>query len=276
LLIFILSSIKMASLRTTTRRLNSLSHSLRTLSKPALSTFRPLTQSIFSIQSLSNQSTIQSVRSYSSTPILSAGGSSGAQNADGTLEFNLADIGEGIAECEVLRWFISEGQTIKQFDKVCEVQSDKANVEITSRYDGTVTRLHYKVGELAKVGKPLIQIRPTGASAPKASTPAPSNSAPSPASTPSSTPSASTSTSSSQAPSTGKFLTSPATRRIAREESVDLSLVNATGPNGRILKEDVINYLKNKSNNASSAPSTSTCPVSAAKTSPSDQVVPIT
>lgn len=38
------------------------------------------------------------------------------------IDFNLADIGEGIAECEVLRWFIKEGDTIAQFDKVCEVR----------------------------------------------------------------------------------------------------------------------------------------------------------
>jgi 2-oxoisovalerate dehydrogenase E2 component (dihydrolipoyl transacylase) len=44
----------------------------------------------------------------------------------------------------VLKWFIAPGQPIKQFDKVCEVQSDKANVEITSRYDGIVTVLHYQ------------------------------------------------------------------------------------------------------------------------------------
>ena len=47
---------------------------------------------------------------------------------------------------------------INEFDKVCEVQSDKATVEITSRFSGVVTKLHYKVGEMAFVGKPLIDI----------------------------------------------------------------------------------------------------------------------
>lgn len=65
--------------------------------------------------------------------------------------FNLADIGEGIMEVEVLEWFIEEGQTINQFDKVAQVQSDKASVEITSRYDGVVKKLHYKVGDMAQV-----------------------------------------------------------------------------------------------------------------------------
>lgn len=42
---------------------------------------------------------------------------------------------------------------MKEFDKICEVQSDKATVEITSRYDGKIMSLHYKVGDMAKVGQ---------------------------------------------------------------------------------------------------------------------------
>lgn len=67
------------------------------------------------------------------------------------VHFNLADIGEGIKEVEVKEWFINEGDVIKQFDKVALVESDKAGVEITSRYDGKVTKLHYKKGEVAQV-----------------------------------------------------------------------------------------------------------------------------
>ena len=75
-----------------------------------------------------------------------------------TIPYNLTDIGEGIAEVEVIEWFVSEGDEVKQFDKVCEVQSDKANVEITSRYDGVVKELVYGVGDTAHVGKPLMMI----------------------------------------------------------------------------------------------------------------------
>ena len=74
----------------------------------------------------------------------------------------LADIGEGIAEVEVMQWFIKEGDTIEQFQNICEVQSDKATVEITSRYDGVITKIHYEVGELAQVGTPLIDIEVEG------------------------------------------------------------------------------------------------------------------
>ena len=74
------------------------------------------------------------------------------------ISFNLADVGEGIRECEVVKWSVSEGQRIHQFEKLCELLSDKASVEITSRYDGIIRKIHYKVGQIALVGKPLIDI----------------------------------------------------------------------------------------------------------------------
>ena len=73
--------------------------------------------------------------------------------------FLLADIGEGIAEVELLRWFVEEGQVVSEFDPVCEVQSDKATVEITSRYEGKVQKLAYSSsGSMIKVGEPILWI----------------------------------------------------------------------------------------------------------------------
>ena len=64
-----------------------------------------------------------------------------------------------VAEVEIIQWFVKVGDQIKAFDRVCEVQSDKATVEISSRYDGEVVKVHTDTGGIAHVGKPLIDLR---------------------------------------------------------------------------------------------------------------------
>ncbi|KAI6153081.1 2-oxoacid dehydrogenases acyltransferase-domain-containing protein [Pisolithus tinctorius] len=72
--------------------------------------------------------------------------------------FKLADIGEGITECEIIRWAVKERSAVQSFDPLCEVQSDKASVEITSPYDGVVKQFLVGEGEVAKVGQGLCLI----------------------------------------------------------------------------------------------------------------------
>lgn len=72
--------------------------------------------------------------------------------------FLLADIGEGIHEVELLKWYIQPGDVVQQFDNVCQVQSDKATVNISSRFDGVVTELSGHVGDMIKVGQPLLYL----------------------------------------------------------------------------------------------------------------------
>jgi 2-oxoisovalerate dehydrogenase E2 component (dihydrolipoyl transacylase) len=83
--------------------------------------------------------------------------SAATSGATGT-PFILADIGEGISEVEVLRWHVKNGDRVKVFDPLVEVQSDKATVEITSRYEGVVSDVAYDEGEMAAVGRPLCHI----------------------------------------------------------------------------------------------------------------------
>ena len=132
------------------------------------------------------------------------------------------------------------GDRIEQFDKICEVQSDKASVEITSRYDGVIRKLYYDVGAMARVGRPLVDIE-TGAdkSTETQASPVSSPTSPSPQPTSSSSNTASVSESNRDE---AYILTTPAVRRLAKEQSIDLAQVRGTGKNGRITKEDVMMY----------------------------------
>ena len=62
--------------------------------------------------------------------------------------------------------FVSVGDHVNQFDSVCEVQSDKASVTITSRYDGVISKIYHEVDETAFVGNPLVDVELDGEAAP--------------------------------------------------------------------------------------------------------------
>ncbi|KAJ2823338.1 hypothetical protein GGI24_003704 [Coemansia furcata] len=158
--------------------------------------------------------------------------------------YKLADIGEGITECEIIQWFVKPGDKVSQFDKICEVASDKATVEITSRYDGIVKKLHYNDNDIALVGKPIVDIELDEQST-DTETAQPQDATKEPA--PPQAPEAS----SEQPPRdfTGDrtndvVYATPAVRRIAREHSIDLRFVEGTGKSGRILKEDVHRFVE--------------------------------
>ncbi|MCM0612099.1 dihydrolipoyllysine-residue acetyltransferase [Marinobacter sediminum] len=73
-------------------------------------------------------------------------------------DFILPDIGEGIVECELVKWLVSEGDVIEEDQPVAEVMTDKALVEIPAPYKGRVTRLYHKEGDIAKVHAPLFEL----------------------------------------------------------------------------------------------------------------------
>jgi 2-oxoisovalerate dehydrogenase E2 component (dihydrolipoyl transacylase) len=151
--------------------------------------------------------------------------------------FKLADIGEGISEVEITEWFVKVGDKIDEFDRLCEVQSDKATVEITSPHECTIQSLEYAVGDMAKVGTPLLHMVIEGEDAPAAA-PAAAAAAAAPAAAASSgAPSA------AAAASGGKVLATPATRHMAKQHNLDLGTVAGTGRDGRVTKEDVLAYM---------------------------------
>ncbi|KAJ2385361.1 hypothetical protein H4S02_004368 [Coemansia sp. RSA 2611] len=171
--------------------------------------------------------------------------------------YKLADIGEGITECEIIQWFVKPGDKVSQFDKICEVASDKATVEITSRYDGIIKKLYYQDSDIALVGKPIVDIEIEGPSAPDAlaEEPAlPSQVSSTPAELPGSV------SKNHAADRTGDVVyATPAVRRVARENAVDLRYVAGSGKGGRILKEDVLQFVEEqRSEPAAPAPEPST------------------
>ncbi|KAJ8890284.1 hypothetical protein PR048_009792 [Dryococelus australis] len=149
------------------------------------------------------------------------------------MSFYLADIGEGIKEVIVKEWYVQVGDKVSEFDNVCEVQSDKASVTITSRYDGVIKKLYYNIDDVALVGKPLVDIEIESAEITDQESP-PAKEEPSPESIHDVTKASNLE---------AKVLATPAVRRISMEYNVDISLVKGTGKDGRVLKEDILAHL---------------------------------
>ena len=77
-------------------------------------------------------------------------------------EFRLPDIGEGIHEGEVVKWFVAKGDKINEDDTLLEIQNDKAVVEIPSPVTGTVEEILVEEGKVAIVGDVLIRLDAPG------------------------------------------------------------------------------------------------------------------
>jgi len=168
-------------------------------------------------------------------------------------EFKLPDLGEGVAEGEVVRWLVREGDTVAEDQPLAEVLTDKATVEIPSPRAGRIIRLGAAEGERVPVGHVLVEIEEGAASegaasdaqnlrssdeAPPAAVAEASSSAPATDAGPSFSP-----TVRPAAKEAAGLLraveATPAVRALARELGVDLTQVDGTGPGGRLIPDDV-------------------------------------
>ena len=139
------------------------------------------------------------------------------------------------------------GDQVKQFDDICEVQSDKASVTITSRYDGLIKTLYYKIDDVALVGSTLLDFEiddltdavrdDAGETAKSAENQMIDNSEKSEISLDKVEPETITL-------KKEKVLSTPAVKRIAKENNIKLTDVKATGKDGRVLKEDILAHLQ--------------------------------
>ncbi len=159
----------------------------------------------------------------------------------GEFIIKMPDVGEGVAEAELVEWHVKTGDPVREDMVIAAVMTDKATVEIPSPVSGIVTWLAGEVGDRIAVKAPLVRIEtaastadaePAAVAQPKAAepvkveTPKPVPKAPTPATPPDEKP-----------------LAAPSVRLFARESGVDLRQVQGTGPAGRILREDVEQFL---------------------------------
>ncbi|WP_296435693.1 MULTISPECIES: dihydrolipoamide acetyltransferase family protein [unclassified Rhizobium] len=169
----------------------------------------------------------------------------------GEFTIKMPDVGEGVAEAELVEWHVKAGDPVREDMVIAAVMTDKATVEIPSPVNGTVTWLGAEVGDTVAVKAPLVKIETNGkgrddAQAPDQSAPLvantqsgaeeaparpqPAHAKPLPSSPPSLAPQE-------------KPLASPSVRLFALESGVDLRQVPPTRPDGRIQREDVEQYL---------------------------------
>ncbi|MBA9031969.1 dihydrolipoamide acetyltransferase family protein [Rhizobium leguminosarum] len=165
----------------------------------------------------------------------------------GEFIIKMPDVGEGVAEAEIVEWQVKTGDPVREDMVIAAVMTDKATVEIPSPVNGIVIWLAGEVGDRIAVKAPLVRIETAGdvgeaqpmhiSQTPLAEThraeiarPAPAAPAPAAAPVPTAAPAE-------------KPLAAPSVRLFARESGVDLRQVQGTGPAGRILREDIEQFL---------------------------------
>ncbi|MFJ3667885.1 dihydrolipoamide acetyltransferase family protein [Streptomyces sp. NPDC090106] len=188
-------------------------------------------------------------------------------------EFKMPDVGEGLTEAEILKWYVQPGDTVTDGQVVCEVETAKAAVELPIPYDGVVRALHFPEGTTVDVGTSIIAVDVSGGAAAEApAAPAPAASEPEPEKKPegrqpvlvgygvaaSSTkrrPRKGPQVPAQEAPAAAgevpaelnghgaavkeRPLAKPPVRKLAKDLGVDLTTVVPTGPDGVITREDV-------------------------------------
>lgn len=182
----------------------------------------------------------------------------------------LPDVGEGVAEAELVEWHVKIGDIVREDTVLAAVMTDKATVEIPSPVDGEILWLGAEIGDTVAIGSPIVRLKVAGegnvrggakaeavaaepaaklptpkpeTAAPAAKTPAKANVAEVKPATAASKSAGQTSLSGAPRPEGEKPLASPAVRLRAKEAGIDLRQVAGSGPAGRIGHEDIEAFL---------------------------------
>ena len=147
-------------------------------------------------------------------------------------EFKLPDVGEGVAEGELVQWLVSEGDAVTEDQPVAEVETDKAQVEVPTPVDGSVRTLHWDEGDVVPVGDIFVTFDVAGEPVEE------ETAAEAEAGAEAESDGESDGKATTEQASTRTFAP-PSVRRLARELGVDLDSVEGTGPSGRVTEGDV-------------------------------------
>jgi 2-oxoglutarate dehydrogenase E2 component (dihydrolipoamide succinyltransferase) len=174
-------------------------------------------------------------------------------------EIKVPPLGESIVEATISRWLKREGEAVAAGETVVELETDKVTVEVPATTSGVLVRRAHQEGDVVTLGTVLAEVDETAkASATQAAQPAPqaAQPAPVPASSPPAEPAAAPAPHPTPAPATadGEVRASPAARRLAVEEGVDLSTVQGTGRGGVVSKPDVIEQSQRPGNTGPGMP----------------------
>jgi 2-oxoisovalerate dehydrogenase E2 component (dihydrolipoyl transacylase) len=164
--------------------------------------------------------------------------------------FNLPDLGEGLAEAEIVRWHVNVGDTVKVDQPMVAVETAKAVVEVPSPYSGVIKALHGKPGDVVATGAPLVEFDVGKAAAPARETSPPKKADPR-APDDSGTVVGTMVTSDEELVETAvagsdiaapreRVRAAPAVRALAKRLGVDLARINGTGRGGLITVDDVM------------------------------------
>ncbi|SFK38459.1 pyruvate dehydrogenase E2 component (dihydrolipoamide acetyltransferase) [Marinilactibacillus piezotolerans] len=164
-------------------------------------------------------------------------------SSTGTFTFKLPDVGEGMAEGEIVSWLVSEGDTVEEGDSIAEIQNDKSVEELAAPVDGTIQKFLVEPGTVAAVGDPIVEIAAEG----HVSEDTQETSSDAAAGTKKNDPAGSEGATSGEVVKTSnpdkRVLAMPSVRQYAREKDVDISAVEATGKGGRTTREDIDNFV---------------------------------
>ncbi len=149
-------------------------------------------------------------------------------------DVKLPDIGEGVAEGEIVRWLVKPGDAVREDQPLVEVMTDKASVEIPSPRTGTIEAIRVEAGAVVPVGTVLVSIAVSGsASAPAAAAVGHAAHSSQAAAVAAARPAPAAAGASTRVEAT------PAVRALAKELGVALERVTGSGPGGRISSDDV-------------------------------------